>query len=163
MLCSRAIYDRIADGSGFFQHGHTYLGHPVAAAAAKAVLDKLLRDDLPARVAGIGPQFEAKLRARFGQHAHVGDIRGRGLFWGIEFVEDRESKTAFAPERKVAAQLEAAAFQAGLICYPMAGTRDGRHGDHVLLAPPFIIEDAQMDELIDKLSQAVSQVLGKAA
>ncbi|MEM7073886.1 MAG: aspartate aminotransferase family protein [Pseudomonadota bacterium] len=162
MLCTRQIYDTIEAGSGFFQHGHTYLGHPVAAAAAVAVLKKLEAEDLVARATRMGDRLQSALVQRFGQHAHVGDIRGRGLFQGIEIVEDREAKTPFAPERAVAARFKKAAFEAGLICYPMSGTRDGRNGDHVLLAPPFVIEDSQIDELTDKLSVSLAAAIAPA-
>ena len=155
MLCTRSIYAAIEEGSGFFQHGHTYLGHPVAAAAAHAVLTKLVDQGLVSRAARMGEILHGALQDRFAQNAHVGDVRGRGLFLGLELVEDREQKQPFASDRKVAARVKAAAFEAGLICYPMAGTRDGKSGDHVLLAPPFIINDDQVAELVDKLSVAI--------
>ena len=159
MLCTSTIYDAIAGGSGFFQHGHTYIGHPVAAAAGRAVVSELLEQDLISRVKSQGAKVEAALRARFGQHAHVGDIRGRGLFWGLELVEDRGEKRPFAPERGLAGKFKKAAFNAGLICYPMPGTRDGRLGDHILLAPPFILEDSDIAFMTDCLSQALDEVL----
>lgn len=159
MLCSAEIYDTIAGGTGFFQHGHTYLGHPTAAAAGLAVVSSILERDLIARVRVQGDKLAERLQARFGQHPHVGDIRGRGLFRGIELVADRDTKAPFDPARGIAGKLKKATFEAGLICYPMQGTIDGRRGDHVLLAPPFIIEDAQLDELTDKLSLALEQVL----
>ncbi len=159
MLCSGEIYDAIRAGSGFFQHGHTYLGHPVAAAAGLAVVKKLVGSGLVARAASQGEKLQSALVSAFGQHPHVGDIRGRGLFRGIELVEDRGQKRPFAPNRKVAGRIKAAAMDAGLICYPMPGTRDGKHGDHVLLAPPFIIEDAQIDELVGKLGTAIEAAL----
>ena len=159
MLCSAQIYDCIEQGSGLFQHGHTYLGHPVAAAAAQAVVTKLTEQGLVARAAEQGNTLSNALGARFGQHPHIGDIRGRGLFQGIEFVEDRDSKTSFDPTRKFAARFKANAFETGLICYPMSGTRDGREGDHVLLAPPFIISDDQIGELVDKLDRTLTQTL----
>jgi hypothetical protein len=159
MLCSKAIYEAIAGGSGFFQHGHTYLGHPVAAAAGLAVLQELLDRDLVAQAQARGAYFETALRARFAQHPHVGDIRGRGLFWGIEFVAERDGKTPFDPALGVAGKLKKAAFDEGLVCYPMAGTRDGRLGDHVLLAPPFIASEAELDGALDALGRAVERVL----
>jgi adenosylmethionine-8-amino-7-oxononanoate aminotransferase len=159
MLCSAAIYDTIAAGSGFFQHGHTYIGHPVATAAGLAVVSAILNRGLLARVNRQGETLNQGLISRFGQHPHIGDIRGRGLFRGIEIVADRESKAPFDPSRGVAAKIKKAAFEAGLICYPMSGTIDGRQGDHVLLAPPFIIDDAQIGELIDKLDAALTSVL----
>ena len=160
MLCTSDIYDAIAGGSGFFQHGHTYIGHPVAAAAGHAVVSAILDRGLVDRVKVQGDKLMARLQDRFGQHPHIGDLRGRGLFRGIELVEDRDSKAPFDPSRGIAGKIKKAAFEAGLICYPMAGTIDGRSGDHVLLAPPFIIEDAQLDELVDKLSGAIDVALG---
>ncbi len=159
MLCSGKIYDAIRNGSGFFQHGHTYIGHPVATAAALAVVTELTERDLPARAGVMGEKVQSALEAAFGQHPNVGDIRGRGLFRGVELVADRDSKTPFDPALGVAAKIKMAAVAEGLICYPMSGTRDGRHGDHVLLAPPFIIEDEQIAEMVNKLSKAVELAL----
>ncbi len=159
MICSRRIYEAIETGSGFFQHGHTYMGHPTAAAAAGVVLSRLVDDGLVERCRKMGEKFDAGLKERFGQNPYVGDIRGRGLFRGLELVADRETKRPFDPSLKINAQLKKAAFARGLVCYPMGGTIDGKLGDHVLLAPPFIIEDAQIGEVIDKLSVALSDVL----
>lgn len=159
MLCTGKIHDAIAAGSGSFQHGHTYLAHPTACAAALAVLQRLVDDDLVARVTPMGDRLSERLNSAFGQHPHVGDIRGRGLFRGIELVEDKDSKTPFDPKHKLHAKVKAAAFDAGLICYPMGGTVDGKNGDHVLLAPAFIISDAQIDELVDKLAGAVDSAI----
>jgi hypothetical protein len=159
LLTSGKIYDAIAAGSGFFQHGHTYMGHAMAATAANAVLDEILEGGLLARVREQGAKLDTALRGAFGQHPHVGDIRGRGLFRGVELVEDRASKSTFNPKRGLAARVKKEAFAAGLICYPMSGTIDGQNGDHILLAPPFIIEDAQIDELVDKLSVAIARAL----
>ncbi len=159
MLCSGAIYQAIADGSGFFQHGHTYLGHPVACAAAAAVVTKLTTGGLTQRAAEIGTYLEGALISQFGQHPHIGDIRGRGMFRGLEFVADRDTKAPFDPSRKFAARLKKQAFENGLICYPMSGTIDGQNGDHVLLAPPFICTEAQIDELVEKLATSLDTVL----
>ena len=159
MLCTAEIYDTIKDGSGFFQHGHTYMGHPTAAACGVAVVSAILDRGLLPRVREQGEKLRGRLEDRFGQHPHVGDIRGRGLFRGIEIVEDRETKAPFDPSRGVAAKIKKAAFESGLICYPMSGTIDGRQGDHILLAPPFIIEDGQLDELTDKLATAVAATI----
>ncbi len=163
MLCTDKIYGAIQHGSGFFQHGHTYLGHPVAAAAALAVVNELLDNNLMAQVQSRGDYLETALRTRFGQHPNVGDIRGRGLFRGIEFVADRATKQPFDPAFGVAAKLKKAAFANGLICYPMPGTRDGRQGDHMLLAPPFIASEAELESALDVLEQSVDQVLHSIA
>lgn len=160
LLASGRLYDAIAAGSGFFQHGHTYMGHPMAAAAADAVLAAILGRGLLPRVRQQGAKLDAALRAALGQHPHVGDIRGRGLFRGIEVVADRDSKTPFEPALGVHRKIKALAFDAGLICYPMGGTLDGRQGDHVLIAPPFIIDDAQIDELVAKLTGAIRGATG---
>lgn len=159
LLVQGRIYEAIAAGSGFFQHGHTYMGHAMAAAAANAVLTEIEERALLARVREQGDKLDAALRARLGQHPHVGDIRGRGLFRGVELVADRETKAPFDPARGIAGRVKAAAFAGGLICYPMAGTIDGRRGDHVLLAPPFIITDDQIGELVTKLSAAVDAAI----
>jgi adenosylmethionine-8-amino-7-oxononanoate aminotransferase len=159
LICTGQIYDAIAAGSGFFQHGHTYMGHAMAAAGAGAVLRAIRDRDLLPRVQQAGETLDAALRARFGQHPHIGDIRGRGLFRGLELVADRETKDVFDPSRKLHARIKAAAMDAGLICYPMGGTIDGQRGDHILLAPPFIISDDQIGELTDKLGQAIDRAM----
>ena len=155
MLVSARIYDAIAAGTGFFQHGHTYMGHPAACAAGVAVQEAIRDEGLLERVREQGEKLMLALTERFGNHAHVGDIRGRGLFQGLEIVADRTTKQPFAPEKRVHARIKQHAFESGLICYPMGGTIDGRQGDHVLLAPPFIIEDAHIDELVEKLGRSV--------
>jgi adenosylmethionine-8-amino-7-oxononanoate aminotransferase len=161
-LVGRHIYDAIVSGSGFFQHGHTYLGHAAACAGALAVQQRLHDGGLLARVAPMGERLERKLRKAFGEHPHVGDIRGRGLFWGIELVADRGSKRPFDPKLRVHARLKKEALKAGLMCYPMGGTLDGVQGDHVLLAPPFILEEAHLEELVARLSHALDVVLKTA-
>ena len=156
MMCSGKIYSAIENGSGFFQHGHTYMGHPTVAAGSLAVVNAVLGRGLLNKVREQGRKLRSALEQRFGQHAYVGDIRGRGLFQGIELVQDRETKAPFDPSNAINKKIKKAAFDAGLMCYPMGGTIDGKLGDHVLIAPPFIIEDAQIDELADKLLGAVN-------
>lgn len=158
MLCSGAIYDAIEGGSGFFQHGHTYLAHPTACAAGLAVVHKLTAG-LVDGVQGKGAYLQQRLRERFGDHDFVGDIRGRGLFVGVEFVQDRASKACLDPALNFNAALKKATFSEGLICYPMGGTIDGRQGDHVLLAPPFISEHTHLDELVEKLGAGFDKAL----
>ena len=154
MLCSAKIYEAIETNSGFFQHGHTYIGHPTACAAGLAVLTKLTDGGLVERCADIGEKLQDALEQAFGQHPNVGDIRGSGLFRGIEIVKDRETKQPFSPTRAINKALKAAAFEAGLGCYPMGGTVDGQNGDHILLAPPFIMEDHHIEEIVTKLGIA---------
>ncbi|WP_305986492.1 aspartate aminotransferase family protein [Roseibium sp. MMSF_3544] len=157
MLCTSEIYAALESGSGFFQHGHTYIGHPTACAAALAVFKKL-SGGLVERVSPMGEKLDGALTTAFGQHPHVGDIRGRGLFRGIELVEDRATKAPFDPARGLNKAVKKAAFEAGLICYPMGGTVDGVRGDHILLAPPFILEDSHVDEITDKLDRTFRSV-----
>lgn len=163
MICSKKIYETIGAGSGFFQHGHTYMGHPTAAAAGLAVVNAILHRNLIAKVRIQGDKLKEALHERFGQTPHVGDIRGRGLFLGVELVADRDTKAPFDASLKLAGRIKMNAFEAGLICYPMSGTIDGKTGDHVLLAPPFIIEDSQIGELVDKLGLAVDRSLASIA
>jgi adenosylmethionine-8-amino-7-oxononanoate aminotransferase len=162
VMVARHVYETVVSGSGYFQHGHTYIGHAAACAGALAVQRRLHEDGLLARVAPAGERLEAKLRAAFGAHPHVGEIRGRGLFWSLELVADRAGKTPFDPRERVHARLKQAALEAGLLCYPMGGTLDGERGDHVLLAPPFIVRPAQLDEMIEKLARSLKTVLAQS-
>jgi len=159
VMVSAAIRDTIRDGSGFFQHGHTYIGHATACAAALAVQQQIEQRDLLANVRAMGDLLQQRLRQRFDTHAHVGDIRGRGLFVGIELVQDRASKQPFDPALRLHARIKSRAMQAGLMCYPMGGTIDGQRGDHVLLAPPYIITSRHVDEIVDKLGMAIDACL----
>ncbi len=159
MLCSSEIYGAIETGSGFFQHGHTYLGHPVASAASHAVVSEIFENNLLQHVQTQGEKLQSALNETFGQHPNIGDIRGRGLFRGLEIVTDRKAKAPFDASLGTAKKIKAAAFDAGLICYPMSGTIDGKNGDHILLAPPFIMNDNQIGELVDKLKLAIDTVV----
>ncbi|AKQ61236.1 aspartate aminotransferase family protein [Bordetella hinzii] len=149
------IVQAMRAGSGFFQHGHTYLGHAVACAASLAVQEVIQRDQLLARVRQQGEGLMQRLRTALGEHPHVGDIRGRGLFLGVELVAERASKAVFDPQRAVHARVKREAMARGLMVYPMGGTIDGRQGDHVLIAPPFIITDDELDQLTDRLRGAI--------
>jgi adenosylmethionine-8-amino-7-oxononanoate aminotransferase len=159
VLAQGAIVERLRQGSGAFMHGHTYIGHPVAAAAALAVQKVIERDDLLAQVRKRGATLRRMLGNVFGQHPHVGDIRGRGLFMALELVQDRATKAPFATERKLHAAVKAQAFQRGLMVFPMGGTIDGQRGDHVLLAPPFITTEAELGEIVTRLAEAVDAAL----
>jgi adenosylmethionine-8-amino-7-oxononanoate aminotransferase len=154
MLASRRVYDTIVNGSGFFQHGHTYMGHATACAAALAVQRVIRRDDLLSNVLARGEQLRARLREVFADHPNVGDVRGRGLFVGV-----RGDKSVLDPALKTHAKLKRQAMENGLMMYPMGGTIDGVHGDHVLLAPPFICTAADIDEIVSRLDRTVRQVL----
>ena len=158
MLCQNFIYEAIAKGTGFFQHGHTYLGHPVACAGSLAVLNKLINENFPEQVSEKGKILQKKLETMIGQHEFVGDIRGRGLFRGIEIVKDRDTKDPFEKNLNIAGKIKKEALDMGLICYPMQGTVNGILGDHILIAPPFIINENEMDELCEKLKKTIDNV-----
>jgi len=155
LLAQNRIVRAMSEGSGFFQHGHTYLGHPVACAAALAVQQVIQRDGLLEKVRRDAPVFAAMLAQALGGHPNVGDIRGRGFFWGIELVADRESKAPFDPALKLHARIKKEATARGLLVYPGGGTVDGRRGDHVLLAPPYISSRADLQEIATRLAAAV--------
>ncbi|QRM32925.1 aspartate aminotransferase family protein [Microvirga sp. VF16] len=155
VLLGSHIYDAFASGSGFFQHGHTYMGHPMAAAAGLAVQDVIREQRLLDNVTQMGELLDRRLRERFANHHHVGDIRGRGLFRGIEIVADRSDKSPFDPRLKLNTVVKREAMARGLMVYPMGGTIDGVQGDHILLAPPFIINSGQVDTIVDRLGDAL--------
>jgi adenosylmethionine-8-amino-7-oxononanoate aminotransferase len=159
-LLSRKIFDAFANGSGFFQHGHTYLGHPMACAAGLAVQEVVRRDKLLDNVKAMGARLAQRLNDRFHNHAHVGDIRGRGLFMALEFVDDRSTKTPFDPKLKLNARIKREAMARGLMVYPSGGTIDGARGDHVLIAPPFIVDAQQIDTIVERLGDAVDAAVG---
>jgi adenosylmethionine-8-amino-7-oxononanoate aminotransferase len=159
VLASDAIHDAISAGSGFFQHGHTYMGHPTACAAAVATLQEIEDNDLLRNVRERGRELMSSLAERLGAHPHVGDIRGRGLFIGIEIVRDRDTREPFDPGIPLHSRIKATALDNGLMCYPMAGTIDGRLGHHIVLAPPFIIDSRQVGEITDRLETSFRQVM----
>jgi adenosylmethionine-8-amino-7-oxononanoate aminotransferase len=159
MLASARIVDVIRDGSGAFQHGHTYMAHPLACAAALEVQRVIDDEQLLDRVRSLGVQLERRLTERFGNHRHVGDIRGRGLFQAIELVADRAARAPFDPALKLNQRIKAIALEGGLGCYPAGGCMDGRSGDHVLLAPPYIATSDDIDMIVDRLGHAVDLAL----
>ncbi|RQZ32763.1 aspartate aminotransferase family protein [Burkholderia sp. Bp9090] len=161
-LVSDRIYRTIVDGSGFFQHGHTYLGHATACAAALEVQRVIAEEKLLDNVQARGEQLRASLREQYGAHPHVGDVRGRGLFVGVELVRDRDSKATFDPALKLHAAVKREAMQRGLMVYPMGGTIDGVHGDHILVAPPFVCTAQQIDTIVERLSGAIDAALASA-
>ncbi|WP_423381574.1 aspartate aminotransferase family protein [Burkholderia sp. LMG 32019] len=161
-LVSDRIYRTIVDGSGFFQHGHTYLGHATACAAALEVQRVIAEEKLLDNVKARGEQLRASLREHYGAHPHIGDVRGRGLFVGVELVRDRDSKATFDPALKLHASVKREAMQRGLMVYPMGGTIDGVHGDHILVAPPFICTAQQIDTIVERLSGAIGAALASA-
>lgn len=159
VLAQGRLVEAFRHGSGLFQHGHTYLGHAVACAAALAVQRVIQRDGLLAQVQARGQTLQRLLQQHFGAHPHVGDIRGRGLFWGLELVAERASKQWFDPALKLHARIKREAMARGLMVYPMGGTVDGRCGDHILLAPPFIASEAELAQIVERLARALDAAL----
>lgn len=163
MLCSEEIYHTIDANSGVFRNGHTYHAHSTACAAALAVVQEMDAQALLPRVQQQGEALRRSLQQALGAHAHIGDIRGRGLFIGVEFVRDRSDNAPFPAGEMVYKKIAREAFARGLMVYGMGGTIDGTQGDHILLAPPYIIEDAHIAELTEKLHAAVCAVLGSGS
>jgi len=158
MICQNFIYETIAQGSGFFQHGHTYLGHSVACAASLAVVDKLVKENFPEQVRKKGKYLQKNLEITLSQNEYIGDIRGRGLFRAIELVKNRATKEPFPKKLDVAGKIKKKALDLGLICYPTQGTVDGIVGDHILIAPPFIINENEMNEISQKLKSTIEYI-----
>jgi adenosylmethionine-8-amino-7-oxononanoate aminotransferase len=146
-------------GHGDFVHGGTFSHHPVGAAVGLAVLRYLQTHNLVEQSRLQGEKLGQKLRAALGDHPHIGDIRGQGLMWGLEFVADRASKEPFPAKQSVAKKIGDAAFDLGLIVYPSSGNADGLAGDQVMIAPPFIVTDDQLDEIVALLAAAVKGVI----
>jgi adenosylmethionine-8-amino-7-oxononanoate aminotransferase len=162
VLASTKIVEALRRGSGAFQHSHTYVGHPVATAAALAVQRIIRRDRLVEAVRERGRQLAQRLHERFDGHPNVGDIRGRGLLMAIELVKDSATKEPFDPALKLHARVKAEAMRQGLLVYPMGGTIDGQRGDHVLLAPPFTATEIEIDEIARRLADALDAALALA-
>ena len=162
VLCAAKIYEAFATGTGAFVNGHTYSAHAIACAAALAVQDVIRDERLLDRVGAAGAHLRERLIERFGRHRYVGDVRGRGLLMAIELVADRETKMPFNPALRVSARVKAEAFERGLLVYPGSGTVDGRQGDHVLLAPPYIVTDAEVDVIVERLGEAVDAATADA-
>ena len=159
VLAQRAIVSAMSAGSGFFQHGHTYVGHAVACAAALAVQQVIERDGLLAKVRARGQSLALRLKARFADHPHVGDIRGRGLFFALELVRERQTRTPFDPAGQLHARVKREGMARGLMTYPMGGTIDGYAGDHILLAPPFIVDEEHLEMIVDRLHAAIDAAI----
>jgi adenosylmethionine-8-amino-7-oxononanoate aminotransferase len=155
MLIQEEIFETVAQGSGAFQHSHIYMGHPLACAAALAVQRVVRRDNLLENVRLQGDYLSRRLKERFGNHPFVGDVRGRGLFQGLELVADRDTKEPFDPKLKLYARAKLEAMTRGLMVYPMGGTVGGVAGDHVLLAPPFIVDGPLVDTIVERLGEAI--------
>jgi adenosylmethionine-8-amino-7-oxononanoate aminotransferase len=159
VMAREHIVQRMRNGSGIFQHGHTYVGHPVAAAAALAVQKVIKRDCLLGAVTVRGAAFKRMLRDAFGNHPHVGDIRGRGLLVALELVQDRETRRPFDPDLRLYSAVKRQCMACGLMVYPMGGTIDGKRGDHILLAPPFIASERDLAEIVSRLQDGLARAI----
>lgn len=159
VVCTSQVYDAVANGSGTLKHGQTYNAHPVGCAAGLAA-QRVIRDErLLPRAQQSGSRLMELLKQRFGNHPNIGDIRGRGLFLGLELVADRGTKAPFDPELAMHQRAKAEAFDRGLLIYPGGGTVDGRKGDHILLAPPYNVTDDELDLIVDLLGDTLDAVL----
>ena len=160
VLIADKVHKAIEAGSNAVMHSHTYTGHPMSCAAALAVQQEVRERDLLANVRKMGGMLKSALSEQFGTHRYVGDIRGRGLFLALELVRDRRTKEPFEAELKLAERIRVRAMENGLVCYPMGGVVDGKRGENVMIAPPFIIEERHVFELVDKLNKTLDDVLG---
>ncbi len=152
------VFEKLGD----FNHGGTFSHQPVAAAAGVATFDYLEKRALVDRAATVGQALGEKLRAAFGNHPHVGDVRGQGLMWGIELVADRSTKKPFPPKAKLSGRLTDEALARGLIIYAMSGCADGWAGDHVMVAPPLVVQLDELDEIVERLAAALDAALAGA-
>jgi hypothetical protein len=161
VLCSDELYTAFSEGSGAFLNGHTYSAHAIACAAALAVQQVIREQGLLTRVREAGSYLRACLNGKFERHRFVGDVRGRGLLLAIELVADRDTKASFDPGQQLGARLKAEAFERGLLVYPGTGTSDGQRGDHVLLAPPYTVTNADLDVIVERLALALDAAIGR--
>jgi len=159
ILVHGRVIEGLSRGTGAFMHGHTYQAHPVACAAALAVQQVMAEEKLLDNVQAMGKRLEQRLIERFGNHRNIGEIRGRGLFWAVEFVQDRASKAVFDPALKLNERVKREAYARGLACYPMGGTIDGKRGDHAILAPPYIVTAADIDTIVERFGEAIDAAL----
>jgi adenosylmethionine-8-amino-7-oxononanoate aminotransferase len=155
VLMQDKIVNALVEGSGVFKHSQTFTGHPLACAAGLAVQRIIRRDNLLANVRKQGDYLARRLNERFGNHPFVGDVRGRGLFQAVELVCDRGTKQPFDSALKLHARVKNEARARGLMVYPTGGTVDGTRGDHVLLAPPFIVDAPVLDIIVKRLGEAI--------
>lgn len=171
VLVAQRVVDKMMRGSGLLAHGQTWQCHPVACAAALEVQRVIAEERLLDNVRTMGELLEQRLKTAFLEHEFVGDVRGRGLFWALEFVADKDERAPFPAHCRISDRLRHHALEAGLAIYPSSGTVDGRVGDHVIIAPPFIVTAADVEEIIERLQVGVEKTfhevdtasLGKAA
>jgi adenosylmethionine-8-amino-7-oxononanoate aminotransferase len=161
VMASEKVIQAILDGSGNLWNGHTYMSHAIACAGALAVLKVIEEDQLLGNVRVQGAKLKAMLDKTFADHPNIGDIRGRGLFWGLEIVENKETKEPFAAELNLAGKIKTDILENGMLSYPSQGCVDGKSGDHILLAPPYTVSDDELDTIIAITKKSLETQLKK--
>lgn len=159
VFVSDDIYQAMRSVKGNFRHGHTFGGNPLSCAVGSRVIDIIERDGLLDNVAAMGARLKERLEQTLAEHPHVGTIRGRGLLLGVEFVQDKASKTPFEASENVRTKFSHACLDRGLYIYQGGGNVDGVRGDHALLAPPFIIDDSHVEEIVSIMADAIEAVM----
>ena len=159
VMAAENVIRTIKDGSGTLWNGHTYMSHAIATAGALAVQQVIEEENLLSNVRMRGEQLREGLQTRLGQNPHVGDIRGRGLFWTAELVEDSATKKPFEATLGLAPKIQKIALDLGLMCYPSQGCADGMQGDHVLLAPAYTSTSEEIETICDLITQAIETAL----
>lgn len=160
MLVGHRVMSALKKGSGYFAHGQTYQSLPLNCAAALEVQTIIQEDNLVANVGDMGTYLEHLLRERFADHPYVGDIRGCGLFWAVEFVADRATKEPFDKKLNIASRLGKKGLERGydISLFPATGSADGWTGDHFLLAPPYTVRKSDVEEIVDRVGRVVDAV-----
>ncbi|KAI1184907.1 putative aminotransferase [Nemania serpens] len=158
VLAHEKVIRGLQKGSSYFVHSHTYQAHAMSCAASLAVQKVLRRDSLVARCADKGQWLQKELKSTFSKCKYVGDIRGRGLFWGMEFVKDKAAKEPFEPALRFTWKMVDEAFRRGLSIYPGAGTADGARGDHVIIAPPYNMTDEEFEVMMKLLKETYDAI-----
>ena len=159
VMAAENVIRIIKDGSGTLWNGHTYMSHAIATAGALAVQQVIEEENLLSNVRMRGEQLREGLQTRLGQNPHVGDIRGRGLFWTAELVQDSATKQPFDVTLGLAPKIQKIALDLGLMCYPSQGCADGTQGDHVLLAPAYTSTREEIEAICDLITQAIETAL----
>ncbi|MBT6031163.1 MAG: aspartate aminotransferase family protein [Kordiimonadaceae bacterium] len=161
VMASEKVIKAIEDGSGNLWNGHTYMSHAIACAGALAVLKVIEEDQLLGAVRLQGEKLKKMLTDTFANHPNIGDIRGRGLFWGLEIVKDKKTKQPFPAELNLAGKIKSNILDRGMLSYPSQGCVDGKSGDHILLAPPYTVSDEELDIIIDITQKSLQSQLDK--
>ncbi len=163
VLVRDEYYQALRGLPGAFRHGHTFAGNPLSCAVGSHVIDALEREGLIERAGAMGALLKRRLEEELGGHPHVGVIRGRGLLLGVEFVADRATRAPFEPEADVRGRFARACLAEGVYVYQGGGNVDGRRGDHALLAPPFVIDEDEVETLVAGMAAGLARVTREVA